>query len=303
MAGIFADYYLLFLLAAAVGGYLAYRTFGSRETPAPTGASSFDYRDPYLIAALRGGPAAVIELAIVGLLDRGLLQSDDLEFNEKARLKVSRPDAAEFAGSAVERALLRAAASPIGARDIAADLAVVVAASGYGDRLVSLGLAVDWDMRRRRHGEMFLCFVPAIAMVAIRIMMTPKHWFFFAVLGVFVIGPAFYFARQKGEARGEAMLNELAGLFAGLSARADDLRRGRTISDAMFCAATYGLWRLPASEYPAADFYSSEERRRRAKKDENSGCGSGSCGSSCSSSDGGGGGDGGGGCGGGCGGG
>ena len=107
----------------------------------------------------------------------------------------------------------------------------------------------------------------------------------------------------QGEARGEAMLNELAGLFAGLSARADDLRRGRTISDAMFCAATYGLWRLPASEYPAADFYSSEERRRRAKKDENSGCGSGSCGSSCSSSDGGGGGDGGGGCGGGCGGG
>jgi len=303
MAGFFADYYLLFLLAAAIGGYFAYRTFGLRETPAPAGAASFDYRDPYLIAALRGGPAAVVELAIVGLLDRGLLQCDDLEFDQNARLKVSRPDAVEFTGNAVERALLRAAAAHIGARDIAADFSVVAAASSYGDRLVSLGLAVDWEMRVRRYGEIALCFVPAIAVVAIRVMMTPGSWFFFVALGALVIGPAYYFARQKSEARGEAMLSELSVLFAGLSARANDLRRGRSVSDAMFCAATFGLWRLPASEYPAADFYSSEERRRREKKDAGSSCGSGSCGSSCSSSDGGGGGDGGGGCGGGCGGG
>lgn len=302
MAGLFADYFLLFLLAAAAGGYFVYRVYVPREeAPAPEGAASFDYRDPYLIAALRGGPAAVIELAVVALLDRGLLQSDDVTFDENARVRVSRPDAAEFAGSTVERALLGAAASSIGVRDVVAKAAVIAAADAYADRISRLGLTTDRETRVQRRAVRVLCFVPALIMVLVRIKMTPAHAITFLFLGAIVIGPAFYFALQKGAARGEAMLAELAVLFAGLAERADDLRRGRMVSDAMFCAATFGLWRLPAAEFPAAVFYSAEERRRRSKDDGGSSCGSGSCGGSGCGSDSGG--DGGGGCGGGCGGG
>ncbi|MBM3621638.1 MAG: TIGR04222 domain-containing membrane protein [Alphaproteobacteria bacterium] len=303
MAEFLVDYFVILLLVAAGGGYLAVRKWMPEEVPAGPLAPAFDYRDPYLIAALRGGAGAVVELAMVALLDRGLLVSAEPEFDEKAHVQVSRADAEDFAGNDVERILLRHAKTSIGARDIVALNEVVAAAEAYVERLASLGLKDDRAERQRRSRFVVNCFLPSIILVPAMIIVAPEYWFTFVTLGVLVVGPAFYLARARIKAHGEAMLRELADLFAGLASRATEFKRGRTISEAMFCAATFGLWRLPSAEYPAAAFYSAEERRRRQSDDSSgsSSCGSGGCGSSDGGSDGGGDG-GGGGCGGGCGG-
>lgn len=299
MAHLLANYYyFMLLLAAAVGCYAALRLIDRGVEPA-AGAGAFDYRDPYLIAALRRGPKAVVELAIVSLLDRGLLHADDQSIDDQAHVRAGRADAADFAGNDVERALLNGAASQTPMRELGNLPEAVAAAQRYAERLVALGMKADSSAAPRRFVTLLLCLLPAILIVLLRVLAVEKGTFLQFALGALAISLAAGVAYANRDARGTAMLGELTGLFSGLEERARDLRRGRMCSDAMFCAATYGLWRLPASEFPAAAYFAEQEHKRDSGS--SSSPGSGSCDSmDCGGSDGG---DGGGGCGGGCGGG
>jgi uncharacterized protein (TIGR04222 family) len=63
----FLQFYLLLAVAVLSGLYFARRLFEGGETPMA------GRTDPYLYACLAGGPKAVIRVATVGLIDRGLL--------------------------------------------------------------------------------------------------------------------------------------------------------------------------------------------------------------------------------------
>lgn len=298
--------FVLLVALLSIAGYFAGRRMMERMST-PEHAPAFDYRDPYLVAALRNGPRAVVELAVVALLDRGLLRYDGQTFDDSARITTGRADAVEFASNGVERALLQAAGSKVPKRvsEVVTESAVVSAANDYARRLVDMGMKADGVVVVRQRLMLATCFLPAAAVVLVRMATVTHKPLSVAFVGFLVIMPAFLFALSKSNARGKAMLEELTTLFGGLQARAAELRRGRMSNDAVFCGAAFGLQLLPATEYPAAAYFSEEERKRRSSSDSDSG-GGGSCGlSSCGSSDGGGGGGdgGGGGCGGGCGGG
>ncbi|MGE3651395.1 MAG: TIGR04222 domain-containing membrane protein, partial [Reyranellaceae bacterium] len=233
MIKLLVDYYFLILVLLAVAGFfVAQRLMGVGAAPAPN-APPFDYRDPYLIAALRGGPRAVIELAIVALLDRGLLQPDDARFDDKAHIKASREDAVEFAGNDVERALLACAASKTAIRHVLSAVEVKAAAEAYAKRLIALGLKLDEAAASRRRAILVLCLLPVAVVVILRVVL-PKHVsIFHVVLGLSVLLMTGAIARAKRDERGKAILKELTDLFAGLAVRAAELRRGRMSSDAV----------------------------------------------------------------------
>jgi uncharacterized protein (TIGR04222 family) len=297
------DFYFPILVVLAVAGYFVAQRLAAPGTSSAAKAPAFDYRDPYLIAALRGGPRAVIELAVVALLDRGLLESAEATFDGAAHIKVGREDAVEFAANDVERALLTAATSKVAVRHAVTAVQVKAAGEAYARRLIALGLKLDAAEATRRRAILVACLLPVVVVVILRVVL-PKHVALFHVaLGLVVLLITGAIARAKRNERGKAILKELKDLFAGLSARAAELRRGRMSSDAVFCGAAFGLASLPALEYPAAAHFSEEERKRRSDNSGDSGGGS-SCGfQNCGSSDGGGGGGGDGGGGGGCGGG
>ena len=304
------DFYFIILLLVAGGGYWVAKTLNRRHE-ASQGAPPLDYRDPYLIAVLRGGPHAAVELAVVGLVDRGLLKPVDGTFDLDAKVITTRADAADFGANALERAILDAARKSIAASEIAEGGAVALAAEGYQGQLAGSKLIVDDEYRSRRLSIAIWCAGPAIAVILVRMFtFLPGGggggW---AFVGGAVVLVAYFVALLRGKGKltqgGQALLADLGSLFAGLRDRRYDLAAARMSNDALFCAAVFGLAALPSVAFPAAAFYvAEEERRKQSSSDSDSG---GGCGSSGCSSDGGGSGcssdSGGSSCGGGCGGG
>lgn len=311
MIAILHEAYFFIVLGLLAGGYYVAKALTLRHE-ARLAAPPLDCRDPFAIAVLRGGPVAAIELAVVGLVDRGLVKPVGATFDADSRIVATRRDAADFASNPLERAIIEAAKSPVSVKDVAAFGAVATAADGYQRQLGESRLIVDDVYRRERFIIALRCALPAVAVILLRLFTTVEGGggrglaFLLGASGLIVYFVVLLTVRDKLTQGGHQLLADLSRLFGGLRDRRMDLTPARMGNDAMFCAAVFGLHALPAAAFPAAAFYVAEEDRRRKEQEASSSTSSGSsCGSSCSSSSSGcgsdsGGGDGGGGCGGGC---
>jgi uncharacterized protein (TIGR04222 family) len=262
---------------------------------------ALDSMDPYLIANLRGGNREAIRVALVSLLDRGLLKESG-----------GMLDAQEGAGvrHALERAILDRFATPADhsrafedrrtleeAETIRDKLEQKKLLPGFSQLFVRAGLAIcastllgwlSWTkyqlaIARGHHNVLFLFLATFLALaVLIRLLM------------------------RRRTSLGDRVVSDLRTLFSKLRERRNEIPNGGATNELALLAGVYGLEALPAHVTFGVRALLPQKKSAFSGSSGNhsSGWFSSSCGSSCGSSGGSSCGSscGGGGCGGGCGG-
>src|SRR5215510_7677609 len=133
----FLVFYALFAIAV-IAFFFFVRRRGEEGTPPPGSAN-----DPLLLACLRGGPAEVIRVATLGLIDRGLLMVSDRT--------VTRTAKPELVGRRIEKEVLKHFEYGADIDSILAKSDVQrVAKEDYEDQLIRLRFIPDSELAKRR---------------------------------------------------------------------------------------------------------------------------------------------------------
>ena len=282
----FLVFYLAFAAAVILALHWIQRRLWSRQ---PEGGR-LSLTDPYEIAYLRGGGNEAVRIAVISLIERGLL-----EVQNKIEL-VAAPEARRLTvNDPLEQALLRF----FHIRKQAADafkLGKEIWENALFQRRAALeraGLLADEPRRGLRKqlaaaGAVVLLSVAAtkiwIALAAGR----RNVWFLVFLTFVAICFELAVLWRARRTPLGDAALADLKQLFDARQGQAARSSEGELI----LLAAVFGIVALPMSAMPYVP-----ELYPRAYRDPGGSSGGG-CGSGCGSSCGGGGGCGGGGCGG-----
>jgi uncharacterized protein (TIGR04222 family) len=234
--------------------------------------------DPYQIAFLRGGTAEAARIAVMSLIDRGLLEVTGNE--------LERRRATGFASfQPIERAILERYAHPAPATAVLSDASVAAACETYHTQLAELRLLPDAAAKARRWSWVVVAAAILLGVGAVKIVVAlgrgrtnVEFLVILMVVGLVLLGGA---VMRRRTGLGDAMLADLNRLFRALRGRAASIARGSMTSDAMLLAAVFGLSALPVSAFPEV---------RRVYAQAASGGGGDGGGSSCGSGCGGGGG-------------
>jgi uncharacterized protein (TIGR04222 family) len=275
----FLEFYLVLGIVVLAAFRWALRRTESGEPPA------LPLNDPYQIAYLRGGAAETARVAVMSLIDRGLLEVTGNQLERRAT-----PWLSSF--PPIERVILERCALPAQATAVLSDARIVAACEAYHARLEELRLLPDPAAKARRWSWFAIAATILLGIGAIKIVVAlgrgrtnVELLVIFMVVGLVLLAGI---AVRRRTGLGDAMLADLSRLFGALRRRAASLDRGTMTSDAMLVAAVFGLAALPVSAFPEV---------RRIYAQAASGGGDGGSGSSCGSGCGGGGGGGCGGCG------
>jgi uncharacterized protein (TIGR04222 family) len=249
--------------------------------------------DPYLVAFLRGGAEEAARVAVMSLIDRGLLQVENdrvVATTEEAVHQVRRPIEKE-----VVAAFRKPTVTGIRVESALREVRAGSACREYEKSLTEMGLLPDERTKTARWMLFLVSTVTLLTVAFLKVMIAlgrGRHnvGFLillaaaFAVLQVAVV-------RSSRTRLGDRLLSDLKVLFARLKDRASWPTGGAT-SELAWLAAVFGAASVPYVVFPHVDLF--RPRQRSGDGASHSGNGS-SCGGSCGSSCGGG-------CGGGCGG-
>jgi uncharacterized protein (TIGR04222 family) len=278
----FLLFYALFALAVLVLLRFARRALENGPLP------KLGTKEPYLFACLKGGPAEVIRVASIGLVDRGLLTLTG------GTAHPARDDAPGVGQARIETKVLeyfRGGASLSGA---AKDKGLLAAASAdYETRLTRSHLLPDVDAWRHRQLLLAGALALLIGMGGAKIIVAVQAgrsniWFLIAEMALagFI---AWKIHNPYRTRLGDDCLVSMRSLFANLRQRAAKLKPGRGSPDLLWLTALFGVAMLPASAFPAI----AHVWPRPTATGSNASCGSSSCSSGSSGCGGGGGGCGG----------
>lgn len=243
--------------------------------------------DPYLIAFLRGGRREAVNVAVLSLIDTGLLRLED------ERLAASGPEAAARARRPLEKAILERFQTPGREGAIVGDPGVAAALSQYESSLRNMG-AFPGPATIRTRVFLYLAALAlllglALAKIVVALSRGRHNIAFLALLafGFVVWAAVVAFPRRTG--RGDALLADVRTLFHPLRQRVGQLKHGVEANEFAFLVAAFGAPLLASG--PVYSAYNAF-RKRESRRSSSSSSGCAACGSGC----------GGGGCGGGCGG-
>lgn len=249
---------------------------------APPQETSSLVSDPYVIAHLRGGAAETLRVALLSLVDRGLIIQENGKFK-------TAPNAEPGHGRRpVERSIL---GLYVGSGDASALSSITGACDAYDAQLQRLRLLPDAPLQIRRNllYVVVMLFLGGVAFVKIMIGLDRgRPVGFLILLGFLAVVFARGFAAPRRTAQGDGFLDSVRRLFAGLKQRKASIQPGGATADLALLAAVFGVTEVPKAVFPYGSLL---YPRSDASSSSTSGCGS-------SSSCGGGGGCGGGGCGG-----
>jgi uncharacterized protein (TIGR04222 family) len=262
-------------------------------------APKLDLGDPYLIAYLRGGENEALRVAVVSLVDRGLLVTNDQT--------IHRADHAtsDMANNSIEYVVLKKFGVPDKAASIFKDVELKSEFHPYRHTLEVAGLMPDSAVRLNRLKRLLLALTALGIVGAIKIQIgvslgRPVSFLVVMMIAAMVIAGVASFPRLT--ARGKATLEDITNLYSGLKERVNSFSPGGSSAELAMYAAVFGVAALAATPFGYA-------QTLFPRATSSSSCGS-SCGSfyssssssdggsSCGSSSDGGSGCGGGGCGG-----
>ena len=260
----FLVFYFIFSLIVIVALVLLRRTWESASMP------KVDLSDPYLIAYLRGGKNEALRVAVVSLIDRGLLIFDGTKIERASNASpgsVRRP---------IEKTLMEKFSRAGEAKSIFDDSTLELECESYQETLERDRLLPDESAKQVRLllsvAAFFLLGVVGGIKVFVALERGRTNVTFLIVLMVIAIAVAVRVMSPRLTSTGSALLADVQTLYTGLKGRATLIRPGGATIEAMMLAAAFGVDTLAGDAFA----YTSSS----------------SCGSSC----------GGGGCGGGCGG-
>jgi uncharacterized protein (TIGR04222 family) len=281
--------FLLIYIALGVAANLWLRWhYATREREARTGALGLT-NDPYQVALLRGGRDEAIRVAVVTLLDRGLLVEED------GNLHAPRSDGAELVRHPLDRALLDCFNAPAPAARALASPDAIAACDTYERDLEKKQLIASRKTRAARFGPFMaalgLTLGVALARIVYALSKGRTNVGFLIVLAIVCAIALAVAYRKRLTALGSDTLRGLERLYTAARGRLAQNLSGADSFDASLVAAVYGLAALPALQFPyLARVFPAPKGTQGSSFSGGSSCSS--CGSSC----------GGGGCGGGCGG-
>lgn len=241
--------------------------------------------DPYAIAYLRGEKDELLRVAVLSLVDRGLLHASN------DRLATTQVGQALQVRKRIEEDLLRYCTVVRKPEELFRSDAFDAGIAEYRSVLEQHKLIADDEIRRLRTwltgGAGAILLVVSLAKIAIALSRGRTNILFLVLLTLFAIGVAQKVASPWQTVRGKQFLAELQNLFRSLRLRASQIRPGGANADLALAAAVFGIDVLSYNDYAWA---------WHLHPPQGSSSGSSSCGGSSGSS------CGGGGCGGGCGG-
>lgn len=251
-------------------------------------APKIDLGDPYLIAYLRGGEHEALRVAVISLVDRGLLAMDDKIIRRVDHI------ANDMVKHPIEYEVLKKFGDPGEAHSIFKDGQLKSLLQPYRDKLERAGLMPDGALRRDRRMRLLLALMALGVAGVIKIVIglslgKPVGFLVVMMIAAMVIAAFSSFPRLT--ARGKATLSDVTNLYSGLRTRVYSLSPGSASAELAMFAAVFGVAALAATPFGYA-------RTLFPQATSSSSCGS-SCGSSDSSSSSCGSSDGGSGCGGG----
>jgi uncharacterized protein (TIGR04222 family) len=261
-------------------------------------ASKIDLSDPYLIAYLRGGETEALRVALVCLIDRGLLIATGTQIKRADKAgphSVRRP---------LEKAVLKTYEKPGATSSLFDDLDLQEACAELKAKLESSELLPDKSVMQARRVRLILagCILGGVGVVKIIIALERgrTNVGFLIILMIVAMAIAVKLASPRLTGKGAALLADTQTLYAGLKDRATSIRPGGATLEVVMLAAAFGTGALAGDAFA----YTRTLFPRAKSSSALSSWGSSSCGSSCGSSGGSSCGSscGGGGCGGGCGG-
>ncbi len=274
-------------------------------------SSQNNLTDPYLIAYLRGRCNEALRVAVIALIDRGLLKVDEKAkglFKKEYKLEVTKQSAGNFVNRPIEKAIIKKFEKSDKATAVFNDSELVSACEDYENELTRLGLLPDEDVKWiRMNGFVFSLLIAwgfALTKIVIALSRGRHNIIFLIILAVAYSFLAYRIANPFRTKKGDRAVRDLKQSFSGLKERAKSIRPGGVTNEAALLAAVFGLSLLPATAYPyVKKMY---PKAYYSQSNWSSSCGSSGCGfgTACGSgtSCGSGGSCGGGGCGGGCGG-
>jgi uncharacterized protein (TIGR04222 family) len=284
--------FLLLFICLSVAVVILMRVI-NRAIEGPRTLSQVTLEDPYAIALMRGGWAEAARVAMVSLVDRGLLKAKD------GSLVVGVPNAAAFVKRPIEEAVLAEFKKSTSALAILPKRplsALDAACATYKKELQDLGVLTSGATLRGRLIPFILALllVGGVAFVKISIALSRgRHNIAFLVILALVACIALVKAFLKPRTGyGDRVLREHRERFEQLRLRASKVVPGGATNEVALLAGLWGLSVLPDVNFP----YVKTLFPKAASSTGDSwsgGCGGSGCG---------GGGCGGGGCGGGCGG-
>jgi uncharacterized protein (TIGR04222 family) len=281
------------LSAATVAAIRIYRWWRESQDLGSERAAARDVaQDPYQVAFLRGGRDEVLRIAVVSLIERGLLEA------RGDKLAATDPEAAGKARRPLDKAILTRFADEAAAQSLYSDDVVLGEADVIGDSLARMGLLPDEAVKRSRlglavAGTAFLWLV-ALIKVGVALSRGRTNILFLVVLAIAVPFVMYAVLKRPRTALGNAVYAQVRELFSSLNSRRHTLQLNQTTSELTYLAAAFGLAALPVAVYGVV-------QPLKLQPPQPGHAGGSSCSvSSCSggSSCGGGGGCGGGGCGG-----
>src|SRR5262245_3314805 len=236
-------------------------------------APKIDLGDPYLIAYLRGGEHEALRVAVISLVDRGMLVMDDQIIRRADHVTddmVKHP---------IEYEVLKKFGDPGDAPSIFKVNNLRSLFLPYRDKLERAGLMPDADVRRDRLMRLLLALMALGVTGVIKIVIgisLGKPVGFLVVMMIAAMVIAFFLSFPRLTARGKATLTDATNLYSGLRTRVNSFSPGSASAELAMFAAVFGVAALAATPFGYA-------RTLFPQATSSSSCGS-SCGSSDSSS-------------------
>ncbi len=270
----------LVLYAAVSLAAFVWMRWTIRERESTETSSALRVRDPYEIAYLRGGTPQLVQVVVLSLIRRGLLEA------RAGQLLKSDFGAADAVSLPVERAVLDGCRGPTTAATLDRSAAVQAAAERYRSALQANGLVPTDEMRgkRRRFAMKAMFVLLAFAVVKILYALATGHSnvLLLVISGVLVVILFSALAKDHRTQRGDEALRNLATLFSRVKRGPRPLEAER-LHEALLLAAVFG-------DFSASGMETSAWRKLFPMRSNTNDSG---CGSSCRSGCGGGGGCGG----------
>ena len=263
--------FLLFYLVFGIVVCAVLRRAIARNEAAGTWAPPRN--DPYLIAFLRAGAESAVKLAVVTLIDRGLLRYDG------KLVSLARADASQFVQRDIEREVLARCATGVKADAVLVGATRMHACVAYRAELVAGGFLAGPHTMAQRWPPVLLALGLLASVGAVKVMLALARGHHNIVLLLVLMavfgGFALWQLLPDSTGRGALALADLRTLFARLRTRATRLVPGGETNEMALLAAVFGLHALPVNAFPyVKQMYGPKPGSGGDSSSSSSGCGS-----------------------------
>jgi uncharacterized protein (TIGR04222 family) len=273
----FPPFYLCFSLVVILAMVLFRIRAESGDPP------KMDLSDPYLVAYLRSGENEVLQVAIISLIDRGILVIDERAGRIIRRTKNEPKD---INLHPIESEVLKKFSIPRVVADIFKyqESKLQSGLNAYNEKLKLAGLIPDSDIHRARIRRLVITITILGIVAMIKVVKGPYYGTPIRLILVMMVAAmviAGYCAFPRLTVRGRAALADIKNLYSGLRTQANSFKPGASTAELAMFAAVFGAAALAATSFAfAADLFSKGIGSSSSDSSSNP-----SSNSSCSSSD------------------